>query len=130
MINANCLKFQWWNSHCCTIQFGKNVLSISFWETLLSYLKKSSIFFLTSTSIFLSPLPWAFKSTFTQDSRVLTLPLPLVRACSFSNTPPLPKVPSFWLELNLSPSISVLVKFREKKLIISTSIFGWTQRFL
>ena len=42
-------------------------------------------------------------------------------------TPPPPKVGSFWLELTLSPSISILVKFREKKLMI-TSIFGWTQR--
>ena len=39
-----------------------------------------------------------------------------------------PKVSSFWLELTLSPSISILVKFREKKLIMSTSIFGWIQR--
>ena len=40
-------------------------------------------------------------------------------------TPPAPppKVGSFWLELTLSPSISILVKFREKKLITSTSIF-------
>ena len=30
----------------------------------------------------------------------------------------------FWLELTLSPSISVLVKFRENKLIMSTSIIG------
>ena len=36
----------------------------------------------------------------------------------------LPKVRSFWLELILSPSISLLVKFREKKLMMSTSIFG------
>ena len=34
------------------------------------------------------------------------------------------KVHSFWLELTLSPSISILMKFREKKLIMSTSIFG------
>ena len=34
------------------------------------------------------------------------------------------KVRSFWLELTLSPSISLLVKFREKKLMMSTSIFG------
>ena len=38
---------------------------------------------------------------------------------------PLPhKVRSFWQELPLSPSIYILVKFREKKLIMSTSIFG------
>ena len=38
--------------------------------------------------------------------------------------PPLLQVRSIWLELTLSPSISVLVKFREKKLIMSTGIFG------
>ena len=55
-------------------------------------------------------------------------PFPFVHPCSFSSTPPLPipKVCSFWLELTLSPSISVVMKFREKKLIMSTSIFGWT----
>ena len=38
---------------------------------------------------------------------------------------PLPnKVRPFWLELTLSPSISILVKFRGKKLM-STSIFAW-----
>ena len=71
------------------------------------------------------------KSTFTLDSRILTPPPPpLVRPCSFSSTTPTPspKVRSFWLELTLCPSISILVKFREKKLIMSTSIFGWTQR--
>ena len=31
---------------------------------------------------------------------------------------PFPKVRSFWLELTLSPSVSILVKFREKKLIL------------
>ena len=34
-----------------------------------------------------------------------------------------PEVRSFWLELTLSPSISLLVKFREKKLLPGTSIF-------
>ena len=34
------------------------------------------------------------------------------------------KVRSSWLELTLSPSISILAKFRGKKLIMSTSIFG------
>ena len=63
------------------------------------------------------------KSMFASDFRVLT-PLPLACPCSFSSTPPPPaKVRSFWLELIHSPSISILVKFREKKLIISTSIF-------
>ena len=55
-------------------------------------------------------------------------PSPLVCPFSFSSTPLSPKAPSFWLELTLSPSISILVKFREKKLMMSTSIFGWTQR--
>ena len=53
------------------------------------------------------------------------LPSPLVCPCSFSRTPL--KVRSFWLDLPLSPPISTLVNFREKKLM-STSIFGWTQR--
>ena len=60
------------------------------------------------------------KKTFVQDSRVLTRPSPLVRPCLFSNPlpprPHHPKVRSFWLELTLSPSISIIVKFREKKL--------------
>ena len=53
-------------------------------------------------------------------------PLVIVRPCSFSSIPPSPllQVRSIWLELTLSPSISVLVKFREKKLIMSTGIFG------
>ena len=34
------------------------------------------------------------------------------------------KVRSFSLELTLFPSISILVKFREKKLMMSTSILG------
>ena len=43
--------------------------------------------------------------------------------------PPRPlKVRSFCFELTLSPSISIPVKFWEKKLIMSTSIFGWTER--
>ena len=37
---------------------------------------------------------------------------------------PLPKLRLFWLELTLSPLTSILVKFREKKLIMSTSTFG------
>ena len=35
-----------------------------------------------------------------------------------------PKVHLFWLQLTLSPSISAHVKFREKKLIKGTTIFG------
>ena len=65
------------------------------------------------------------KSMFAQDSRVLTAPprLPLFALVCFRAPPP-PKVRSFWLELTLSPSISILVKFTEKKLIMSNSIFG------
>ena len=44
-------------------------------------------------------------------------PSPLVCPCSFSTPPPSPaKVRSFWLELTLSPSIHILVKFREKEI--------------
>ena len=52
-------------------------------------------------------------------------PLPLIllrfRPCSplFFFEHPSSKVRSFWLELPLSPSISIPVKFREKKLIMS-----------
>ena len=60
------------------------------------------------------------KSTFAQDSRLLQPLIP-------TSPPLLPlKIRSFWLELPLSPSISIIVKCREKKLIMSTSIFGWT----
>ena len=38
------------------------------------------------------------------------------------------KARSFFLELTISPSIAIFVKFREKKLIMSNRIFGWTQR--
>ena len=65
---------------------------------------------------------------FAQDYRVLTPPPPLNRPCAFSKTPsaspPPSTVCSFWLELPLSPSISIFVKSIEKKLIVSTSIFG------
>ena len=46
------------------------------------------------------------------------IPLVCFRALSTA------KVRSFCLELTLSPSISIHVKCREKKLIMSTSIFG------
>ena len=45
-------------------------------------------------------------------------PSPLFALVCFRAPPP-PKVRSFWLELTLSPSISILVKFREKKLIMT-----------
>ena len=65
------------------------------------------------------------KRMFAQDSWVLT-PSPLVCPCSFLGTPSPPcKVCLFWLKLTLSPSISLLIRFREKKLIVSASIFGW-----
>ena len=66
------------------------------------------------------------KSAFAQGFRFLTLSPPLFAFVRFQKPlpPPSPKVRSFWLELTLSPSVSVLVKFREKKLIMSTSIFG------
>ena len=51
------------------------------------------------------------RSTFAQDAEF------------WPTLPPPPKVRYFWLELTLSSSISILVKFREKKLIASTSIF-------
>ena len=52
-----------------------------------------------------------------------------VRSRSLSLIPPLSPLFAllrfrFWLELTLSPLISVLVKFRENKLILSTSIIG------
>ena len=48
-------------------------------------------------------------------------PPPLFALFRFRAPPP-PKVHSFWLELTLSPSISILEKFREKKLITSTIV--------
>ena len=48
------------------------------------------------------------------------------RLFSRPSLPPSPKVRSFWLQLTFFPSISLLVKFREKILIVSLSIFGRT----
>ena len=61
-------------------------------------------------------------------SRFPSFDLPILPPCSslFVFEHPPPKLCSFWLELTLSLSISILVKFREKKLMMSTSIFGWT----
>ena len=67
------------------------------------------------------------KSTFAQNFRDLA---PCLTLFVFEHphpltTPPPPlKVRSFCLDLTLSPSISILMKFREKKLIMSISIFG------
>ena len=47
-----------------------------------------------------------------------------VLVCFQAYPPPLPKVCSLWLELTLSPSICICVKFRDKKLIMSPSVFG------
>ena len=69
------------------------------------------------------------KSMFAQDSLVLTPRHPLFALVHFRAPPPPPPPPKarlFWLEL--SSSISILVKFRENKLMMSTSIFGRTQR--
>ena len=49
---------------------------------------------------------------------------PLFSLVRFRAPPSNRKVRSSWLELTLSPSISILAKFRGKKLIMSTSIFG------
>ena len=63
------------------------------------------------------------KSTFAQDSRVLTTLPPCLPLFIFEHPLPLPpKVCLFWLEFTLTYSISVIVKFRKKKLIMSTSV--------
>ena len=75
------------------------------------------------------------KCTSAQDFRVLT-PFALVCPCLFSSTNPhptsrLPSTPQGTFVLAralLSPSISIIVKFREKKSVMSTSIFCWIQR--
>ena len=65
------------------------------------------------------------KSVFAEDSRVLTRtspppqsPLSPLFALVRFRVPPPHKVLSLWLELTLSPLVSILVKFREKKLIL------------
>ena len=76
----------------------------------------------------LKSFSWHSKSTFAQASRVLNPPSPFSHLLVFELLPPCPpKVRSFWLELTLSPWISILLTFREKTLIMSTSIYGWTQ---
>ena len=65
------------------------------------------------------------KSTFAQNSQVFDPSLRLVHPGLFSSTTPSPHQGTLVLARpSLSPSISILVKFREKKLIMSTSIFG------
>ena len=68
------------------------------------------------------------KSTFAQDSRVLTPPPPCSPLIVFEPSPTSLKVRSFWLGLPLSHSISILLKFREKRLIMSNGTFCWAQR--
>ena len=76
----------------------------------------------------LKSFSWHSKSTFAQAYRVLNPPSPFSHLLVFELLPPCPpKVRSFWLELTLSPWISILLTFREKTLIMSTSIYGWTQ---
>ena len=99
--------FSWNSLHIFRKPFYKN----TYRRLLLTFI---SVKFLTTATGGHS------KTTFAQDSRVLTPSSPLVHPCLFSSTPPRPKVRSF--------SISVLVKFREKVLVSITSIFGWTQR--
>ena len=64
------------------------------------------------------------KSMFAQDFQVLTPPppSPLLALVCFQ-APPL-KEHLFWVELFLSPSISIFVKFREQEFIMSTSVSG------
>ena len=50
------------------------------------------------------------------------------RARTHTHTHTHTQVHSLCLKLTLSPSVSIPVKCREKKEIMSTSIFGWTQR--
>ena len=54
-------------------------------------------------------------------------PRPLATPVHFWAPPPPPRYVRFGWN-SPSPSISVLVKSREKKLIMSTSIFAWIQR--
>ena len=92
----------------------------------------NSIFKFFNHKKFFSRLTWNVAFQNIQKVRSLKIlefcPPPLFALFVFEHhTPPPPKVRSFFLELHLSPSISILVKFREKKLM-SISIFGWTQR--
>ena len=67
---------------------------------------------------------------FAQDSLVLNPPNPCLLLFVFKHLPPpiSPKVHLIWLEITLSTSIFILVRFIEKKLLMITSIFGSTQR--
>ena len=109
--------------HICEPTYSFNVLSRSFahiyfkvqWSNSRQcYFCDSPIFFLQGD----------IKKTFAQDSRLFIPPLPPCLFLFVFEHLPLPKVRSFWLELTLSSAISILVKFREKRLIMSTSILG------
>ena len=67
--------------------------------------------------IFKKCVRWRFPSFEPNLSPPPTPAIRIVRPCSFSSTPP-HKILSLWLELTLSPSVSILVKFREKKLML------------
>ena len=55
-------------------------------------------------------------------------PSPLFALVHFREATPLPPQGTFVLaRTHPLPSVFILVKFRENKLIMSTSIFGWTQ---
>ena len=91
-------------------------------ENLMSYSIISCMWF----SMYLC---WrTFKKYVRSRFPILDPPPPLFALVRFrAHPPPHPNVLSFWLEITLSPSISILVNFREKKLMMSTSTFGWTQ---
>ena len=99
------------------------------WKTRGEFVFKMKNFFVSKPLLLFCLLRWFLRwhseSTFAQDYRVLTPPSPslIVPLCSFSSTPAR-KVRSFWLGLTLSPSISVLLKFREKKNNFSLQIFA------
>ena len=67
-------------------------------------------------NIFLRDITWGtFKKYVYSRFPSFETPSPLVHPCSFLSLPRSPfhpKVRSFWIELTLSPSISILVKFR------------------
>ena len=90
----------------------QNILKPKCWPLAFTFYK--SFFFLE-------------KHDFLRGYLLLSPPPPLFVFDRFRDLLP-PKVRLFWLELTLSPSISMLVKFREKKLVMNISIFGWAQR--
>ena len=87
----------------------QNILKPKCWPLAFTFYKS---FFFRKT--------WLFKGYL-----LLSPPPPLFVFDRFRDPP---QGISFWLELTLSPSISMLVKFREKKLLMNISIFGWAHR--